>query len=172
MRAVFFAPGGTFVDRCRLGILLCQLAFVQAPSQNRTRIEKTREAATDKRGIESERVHFAAVHGLGPAVVAPRPEDAATVAPKLLNPSSKEGWSGPGLPEQTGRLATLKTIEPAGINAVAEDEWVDIEIAVHSGATETVMSEEALTGSMTSRRVQPANVESFTKLQMAFKSRT
>ena len=38
------------------------------------------------------------------------------------------------------------TIEPAGIHAVAEDEWVEIEIAVDSGATETVMSEETLNG--------------------------
>ena len=45
-----------------------------------------------------------------------------------------------------GELATLKTIEPAGINAVAEDEWVEIEIAVDSGATETVMSGETLNG--------------------------
>ena len=45
-----------------------------------------------------------------------------------------------------GRLATLKTIEPAGINAIAEDEWVEIDIAVGSGATETVMSEDTING--------------------------
>lgn len=110
------------------------------------RIEDEGDAETDKRCIESERVKFAPVHGLGPAVGAPGPKDAATVAPKMLNSSSEEGGSGSGLPELTGSLATLKTIEPAGINAVAEDEWVEIEIAVDSGATETVMSEEALNG--------------------------
>ena len=40
------------------------------------------------------------------------------------------------------KIAPLKATEPAGINAVAEGEWVEIEIAVDSGATETVMSEE------------------------------
>ena len=40
----------------------------------------------------------------------------------------------------------LKTIEPHGINAVGEDEWVEIDVAVDSGATETVMSEETLAG--------------------------
>ena len=32
------------------------------------------------------------------------------------------------------------------INAVADDEWVAVEISVDSGATETVMSEEILNG--------------------------
>ena len=41
---------------------------------------------------------------------------------------------------------TLKTIEPHGINAVADDQWVEIEVAVDSGATETVMSEATLAG--------------------------
>jgi hypothetical protein len=40
----------------------------------------------------------------------------------------------------------LKTIEPGGINAVSEDEWVEIDVAVDSGATETVMGEETLNG--------------------------
>ena len=42
------------------------------------------------------------------------------------------------------KIAPLRTIEPAGINAVAEDGWVEIEVAVDSGATETVMPEETL----------------------------
>ena len=67
---------------CTEPIIIC------CPSQNRTRIEKTREAATDKRGIE--RVPFATVHSLGAAVAVPRPEDAATIAPKLFNSDSKE----------------------------------------------------------------------------------
>ena len=40
----------------------------------------------------------------------------------------------------------LLTIEPSGVNAVAEDEWVEIEVAVDSGATETVMVEDTLSG--------------------------
>ena len=43
-------------------------------------------------------------------------------------------------------IAPLRTIEPAGINAVAEDEWVEIEVAVDSGATEMVTPEETLNG--------------------------
>ena len=39
-----------------------------------------------------------------------------------------------------------KTIEPGGINAVSGDEWVEIDVAVDSGATETVMGEETLNG--------------------------
>ena len=45
-----------------------------------------------------------------------------------------------------GKLATLRTIEPGGFNAVAEDEWVEVDVAIDSGATETVMSEETLSG--------------------------
>ena len=56
----------------------------------------------------------------------------------------KEGKIEEGPPELVGELATIRTIEPAGINAVAEDEWVEIAIAVDSGATEPVMSEETL----------------------------
>ena len=50
------------------------------------------------------------------------------------------------LPKRVEKIAPLKTIEPCGINAVAEDEWVEIEVAVDSGATETVMPEETLNG--------------------------
>ena len=81
------------------------------------RIEDRRDAATDKSGIENERVRFAPVQGLGHAVADPSPEDAATVVPKMLGSSSEEGPS-----KSAGKLATIKTIEPAGINAVAEDE--------------------------------------------------
>jgi hypothetical protein len=45
-----------------------------------------------------------------------------------------------------GGLNTLVGIEPAGVNAIGESgEWTEIEFAVDSGATETVMSEEMLT---------------------------
>ena len=49
-------------------------------------------------------------------------------------------------PKRIEKIAPLKTIEPCGINAVAEDEWVEIEVEVDSGATETVMPEETLNG--------------------------
>ena len=49
-------------------------------------------------------------------------------------------------PEIVEKIALLKTIEPSGINAVAEDEWVEIEAAVDCRATETVMPEETLNG--------------------------
>ena len=58
----------------------------------------------------------------------------------------KGGRSEAGLPDSAGRLATITTIEPAGINAIAEDEWVEMDLAADSGATETVMSEETLNG--------------------------
>ena len=37
-------------------------------------------------------------------------------------------------------------IEPSGINAVAANEWIKIEVVVDSGATETVMAEETQSG--------------------------
>ena len=43
-------------------------------------------------------------------------------------------------------MSTLKTIEPAGLNSIAEDEWVEIDVAIDSGATENVMSEDTLNG--------------------------
>ena len=46
------------------------------------------------------------------------------------------------LPKRVEKIAPLQKIEPCGINAVAEDERVEIEVAVDSGATETVMPEE------------------------------
>ena len=50
------------------------------------------------------------------------------------------------LPKRVDEIAPLKTTEPCGINAVAEDEWVEIEVAVDTGAKETVMPEETLNG--------------------------
>ena len=44
------------------------------------------------------------------------------------------------------KLSALLTREPSTINTVAEDEWVELEVAVDSGATETVMAEETLSG--------------------------
>ena len=40
----------------------------------------------------------------------------------------------------------LSTIEPSGINAIGDEEWVEIDVVVDSGATETVMFEETLAG--------------------------
>ena len=44
------------------------------------------------------------------------------------------------------KLNPLIAKEPHGINAIAEDEWEEIEVAIDSGATETVMSEKPLSG--------------------------
>ena len=44
-------------------------------------------------------------------------------------------------------INVLVAKEPSGaICTIAEDEWVEIEVAVDSGATETVMGEETFTG--------------------------
>lgn len=40
----------------------------------------------------------------------------------------------------------LRTVELNGINAVGDEEWTEIEVAVDSGATETVMGEDTLAG--------------------------
>ena len=41
-------------------------------------------------------------------------------------------------------LNFLETVEPEGINTLEDPEWEEIELAVDSGATETVIGEEAL----------------------------
>ena len=49
--------------------------------------------------------------------------------------------------ERQDELNVLVAKEPSGtICTVAEDEWVEIEVAVDSGATETVMVAETLNG--------------------------
>ena len=109
-----------------------------------------REATYDNKGIE--RVPFATAHGPRATFDATRPKDAASIAPRLLNSDSEEATpetkvgaeslshqTGEGSPrkqsldgrkvltpnwrqELVGKVATLRTIEPAGINVVAEDE--------------------------------------------------
>jgi hypothetical protein len=49
-------------------------------------------------------------------------------------------------PEIKQILMPLKTIEPQGLNPIGDSEWVEIDVAVDSGATETVMSAETLGG--------------------------
>ena len=51
-----------------------------------------------------------------------------------------------GCEKTGGAINPLIAKEPHGINTVAEDEWVAIEVAIDSGATETVMAEETLSG--------------------------
>lgn len=51
--------------------------------------------------------------------------------PKAVPRPSKEG----------GELSPLITREPQGVNAVGDEEWVDIDVAIDSGPTETVMAE-------------------------------
>ena len=40
----------------------------------------------------------------------------------------------------------LKTVEPHGLNVIGDEEWVEIDVAVDSGATETVLDLDALEG--------------------------
>ena len=45
------------------------------------------------------------------------------------------------------QLNPLTVIEPTGsINAVVDDEWVTIDVAIDSGASETVLDEKTLSG--------------------------
>ena len=46
----------------------------------------------------------------------------------------------------TPKIMPLMTVEPGGVTAVGNEEWVEIDVAVDSGATETVKSEETLNG--------------------------
>ena len=48
--------------------------------------------------------------------------------------------------EASHKIMPLMTVEPSGVNALGNEEWVEIDVAVDSGATETVMSEETLNG--------------------------
>ena len=57
----------------------------------------------------------------------------------------------PVLPSEIGcqvsnLLAGLKTVEPQGINTMADDEWVEVEVTVDSGASQTVIGEKTLNG--------------------------
>jgi hypothetical protein len=48
-------------------------------------------------------------------------------------------------PKKTQNLQSLQTIYPSGVNSVVQDDgWEEIELAVDSGATETVVGEEML----------------------------
>ena len=40
----------------------------------------------------------------------------------------------------------LKTIEPHGLSVIVDGEWVEIDVAIDSGAVETVISTETLAG--------------------------
>ena len=51
-----------------------------------------------------------------------------------------------GIEKRVDSINTLTAKEPSGVNAVSSDEWVEIEVAIDSGATETVMSEKTLNG--------------------------
>ena len=48
-------------------------------------------------------------------------------------------------PDQ-GKAMGIVTKEPHGIKAVGDDQWVEIDVQVDSGATETVMAESTLAG--------------------------
>ena len=50
------------------------------------------------------------------------------------------------LPVSNEKTMGLKVIEPHGINAVADEEWVDVDVKIDSGATEMVIPEAMLAG--------------------------
>ena len=65
-----------------------------------------------------------------------------TSVPKILKSQNPEGSQ---IPLQIG---ALETIEPEGLRSVTEGEWEILELAVDSGASETVINEE-MVGSVT-----------------------
>ena len=74
-----------------------------------------------------------------------RPTAHSTWAGKCIGSSCNHSVAGIG-GQTRSLLAGLTTVEPLGINAVAEDEWVEVEATVDSGASETVMGEKTLNG--------------------------
>ena len=59
--------------------------------------------------------------------------------------------------KRESEVNVLVAKEPSGaICTIAEDEWVEIEVAVDSSATETVMGKKRSSGSSTSPKAQPA----------------
>ena len=47
---------------------------------------------------------------------------------------------------KTEKVMWLNVIEPHGINSVADEEWVEVDVKIDSGATETVIRESMLEG--------------------------
>ena len=74
------------------------------------------------------------------------------VTPPHVATSHKGEMTGIGVGcSENARLGGLKdklnpliAREPQGINAIGDEEWVEIELAIDSGATETDMSERTL----------------------------
>ena len=65
---------------------------------------------------------------------------------KSKNAKRKERKKRVAREKQAAEIKILQVIEPEGVNAVSKPgEWQEIEMAVDSGATETVMGEEMLT---------------------------
>ena len=50
-----------------------------------------------------------------------------------------------------GDIRTLRAITPEGFNSIEENDWEEIEMAVDSGATETVVGEDVLTSVQTTQ---------------------
>ena len=61
---------------------------------------------------------------------------------------AEKEWSKPkALPRpSTEKIKPLITKEPQGVKTIGEDTWVQIDVQVDSGATETVMAESTLQG--------------------------
>ena len=76
--------------------------------------------------------------GSSPGAAAKAPSNKT---PQQMGIQTRIGWKedeqllrieDEGPPRKVEKIAPLRTIEPCGINAVAEDEWVEIEVAVNS----------------------------------------
>ncbi len=75
--------------------------------------------------------------GLGPSLVGTKIGGTLIQARSQAKPTQAK--------QRKDSLQSLKTIYPEGVNSVAESgEWEEIEIAVDSGATETVVTEDML----------------------------
>ena len=77
-----------------------------------------------------------------PSMVAPRRWTAR--APWRSGPSRGSAAARGPRPTQVKTLAPLLTIAPEGLSAIADEEWEEFELAVDSGASETVVGEEMI----------------------------
>ena len=89
--------------------------------------------------------------GLGPSLATPQshrtlPERAqGSTASSLVGPKIGETLTPSQAKPSKQELQSLQAVYPQGVNSVAENgEWEEIELAVDSGATETVVGEEML----------------------------
>ena len=66
----------------------------------------------------------------------------------------------------------LQTIEPSGLNAIGDEDLVELDVAVDSGVAEGVMYDESLNGVIDITEGAACKEELCTKSQAEYKSRT